>query len=60
MSTALSNYVLIWGRFNSAIICEYFMTELSDKVENIDRFNSNLTNKINKILEKRPEDIVEF
>lgn len=36
------------------------MTELSDKVENIDRFNSNLTNKINKILEKRPEDIVEF
>ena len=36
------------------------MAELSDKVENIDKFNSNLTNKINKILEKRPEDILEF
>lgn len=43
----------MWVRFNAAIICEYFMTEINDKGEDLEKFNSNLSNKITKLLKNQ-------
>ena len=45
------------GRFNAAIICEYFMVELNDKSEENEKFNSSQSSKHRKVMKNHHEFI---
>ena len=57
LSITLSTLVFMRGRFNAAIICEYFMVELNDKSEENEKLNSSQSSKHCKAMKNHHEYI---
>lgn len=56
-----AKYASSLSRFNAAMICQFLMEELNDRTINNtgpQQFSSNLTNKINRILDHKKEEIL--
>ena len=56
-----STYGCMWGRFNAAIICEYFMVDLNDKLQEVEKFSTNKSsNQLTYVPKTRDNFIEEF